>query len=267
MMSAWQLQLSDGSNLGIDLADTKAGTALQALLKHLRHIPIPFDPTLDNPYGISLGTTRWNLVKCAKNVGLDLDVDRLEDQRYLNHLHEVYEKNYDGDRRWLPFHENIHAYELLMLGIRPDIAWVDWKELAGRMEQPVAPELWSHMVSEIHAGDVFVAYAELGKPLYTYWRDGEPDDIQRMATLAAPWRSFKPRIGIALADRQLHPDDWDDFVEWFTPREQQYWQQLGLEPRPIEHQQCVLPVGNMPSWQELKHKLLDGTNITRMLPC
>ena len=147
------------------------------------------------------------------------------------------------------------------------MVWVDWKDQAGRIETPITDELLDELVSVVRAGDVFVAYAELGKPPYTYWRDREPNDTARMCELAAPWKSFKPRIGIALADRELHPSDWPEFCAWFESVQDAYWQGLKLPARPVSQQQCVLPVGRVEDWQHLKALMTNGHAIQRIRPC
>lgn len=263
-MPSWQIEIDDDRCFEIEMLNNDPARCLSGMLKHLRHLPLPFMDELDNPYRINPERTRQHLIESARRLDMELDPSQLDQQGYLNHLHQIYERGYDGRREWMAFHESIHAYELLLLDIVPEVAWLDYREQAGQVQIPITDELLATSVAQVCAGDVFVAYAELGKPPYTYWRDREPDDIDRLCELSRPWTNFKPRIGIALADRNLHPADWQDFLAWFEPRADQYWAGVGVAPRPVEQQQGVLPVGHLTNWPGFRHALIDGHRPVRI---
>ena len=59
---------------------------------------------------------------------------------------------------------------------------------------------------------------EYGKTPYTYWRDDEPNDINRLIELAKPMIRLNFKISIALADiaMTICQQDQLEFDNWFS---------------------------------------------------
>jgi hypothetical protein len=263
---AWQIELSNGTAIELTLCNTAAGISLASMLKHLQHVQVPF-ADLDNPYYKNTMDLDSYMVEQAAQVGIDIDVSKLRDQLYLNHLHWIYEEQYDGGSVWLGFHESIHAIEERNRGTEPLIAKINWRTQAGKITQPLTFDIQQCAVGQVCAGDVFVAYGELGKPLYTYWRDQEPDKLARVLQLCAPWTQFKPNIGIALNDIELKPTDWDQFLEWGQRINTMYWNALDMPARDLAWQYSVISVGQVNNLDLLKQGLQQGHQIIRIKPC
>jgi hypothetical protein len=263
---AWNIELSNNTSAKLTLLDTAAGRSMADMLKHLQHVPVPFTD-LDNPYNKTTIDLDTHIVQQAARVGLSIDVARLRDQHYLNYLHWLYEEQYDGGSVWLGFHENIHAIEERNRGTEPLFAKINWRTQAGKITQPLTFEVQKCAVGQVCAGDVFVSYGELGKPLYTYWRDQEPNELARILQLCTPWTNFKPNIGIALEDVDLKPLDWDQFLEWGQRINSVYWNALDMPPHNLSWQYSVIPVGKLHNIDILKHCLQQGQTITGVKSC
>ena len=265
-MSEWSVKLSNKTHVELSIRDSHAGRTIQTMLKHLKHVPVPFTQ-LDNPYTRSHCDLDQHITKQGREVGIDIDHTRLRDQQYLNHLHQVYEENYNGTLTWLPFHEDIHAIEQRNIGRDPLIAHVNWRTLAGPITCKLTHDLQMEAVGQVCAGDVFVSYAELGKPLYTYWRDNEPNDKDRIKQLCAPWTQFKPNINIALEDIDLVPHDWAQFLEWGQGINSWYWEEMNLPCRELSWQYMVIPIGHVHPLDVLQQSLQAGANIIGIQSC
>jgi hypothetical protein len=263
---AWRIDLSDGVDIKLDIQDTAAGLALCSMLKHLQHVPVPF-AELDNPYCRKELDLDSHIVSKAALVGVDIQRDLLRDQQYLNHLHKLYEEQYDGGLVWLGFHEDIHAIEERNRGTEPAVVKVNWRTLGGKITQPMTPDIESCAVGQVCAGDVFVCYGELGKPLYTYWRDQEPNQLSRVLQLCAPWTQFKPNIGIALEDCDLKPHDWTQFLEWGQRINTTYWTALDLPCKDLSWQYSVIPVGKVSDVEILQQSLQEKKSIIGIKSC
>ena len=110
-----QLILSDQSSFNISIKHNRVWDELKRGYKHLQHVPIQFYPW-DNELKFNRSNIKDlvdTIVKSAKLLNVILDPLKCEqcDQPYLNYLHEVYERNYNGDKTWLIFHEHIHLLE------------------------------------------------------------------------------------------------------------------------------------------------------------
>ena len=246
-----RIQFADHS-IGIRLFDSPLRYDLELSYKHLQHVDIP--PDVTGRLGkMDLQSKIANLEKCAKV--LDISIDRTRcvnlDQQYFNMLHTIYEKNYDGSPTWLNFHDAIHTCES---GYSTDVLRLRYNDLAGPLTKKMHRE-WIHAgVTQIQAGDVFCSWGELGKTPYRYWRDGEPDDLDRILELVKPWLDFRPDIHIALKDIDfLKPCNIPQFLQWWQSYQSAWCHHWNLDDwHPLE-QFFVIPVGRIDDFEALKH--------------
>jgi hypothetical protein len=231
---------------------------LVKMYRHLQHVPLAFRDW-DNPFCQYEPTPQ--LVQFARIVGVEVDANLCSQQHYLNHLHEIYERNYNGDSRWLDFHEHIHMHEKRTSGK----IILDHRELAGQVQQKFHSKWLEHAVTDVAAGTVFVECAELGKSPYNYWRDGEPDSLDRLCQLAKPWISLRSKLAIAV--RPLNFTQHlaiDQFQDWWKTRSSDWCQHWGIASWTIQNQKSVIPVGcldsdslqNMINWLQQGHRPL-----------
>jgi hypothetical protein len=231
-----QIVFSNNEILELVLDTTPITTVYKQIYKHLRHVPIPFRDW-DNPF-YSDNLDHCDLVKRliihAGKVHVQIDQERClaQDQNYLNYIHEIYEKNYNGNPAWLNFHEHIHLCER-QYGQISKILRIDYREKSGMLEKPFDYKWLKNATTKIKAGDVFVNWAELGKTPYRYWKNREPNDMNRMQELIKPWISLKPKILIALEDIDtLKNIEIEEFESWW-----------------MQHSKALCQYWNIPSWE------------------
>ena len=214
----------DSDSVFFDLIDCEIAPIYQKIVSHLRHIDIPFRQW-DNPFQISDCVN--GLITHARNLGLQIDQARCQaqDQSYLNWLHKIYEQRYDGDPRWLDFHEHIHLCERREQSHQ--YLQIDFREKAGLLEIPFQQHWLKNSTTKIRTGDVFVHWAELGKIPYVYWLDREPNDIGRIKELCKPWLKLRPMILVAFEDYDYLTVS-NEFDQWWQKYHDEWCQHWGL---------------------------------------
>jgi len=218
MTKKLKLVFSDHSSLIINLTDSVTAIKLADMSKHLQRVPLRFC-NYDNPFSYTPTIIIKQLLENANLLNINIDQTRLNDQLYLNTLHEIYEREYNGDKIWLEFHESIHMKETINSGKIPATCHLDYREISGMLAKKYSYEELLSCQSTFVAGDCFVSFSELGKTPYVYWQDGEPDDINRLIQLAKPMIRLNYKISIVLADIDLTICQQDQlkFDNWFNP--------------------------------------------------
>jgi hypothetical protein len=201
-----KLLFSNKETINLSIDGTPLGTVYQKIYKNLSQVNFTFNEW-DNPYylhSITYQDLVNQLTHYAEKVSIQIDqpLCLLQDQNYFNKIHKIYEKNYNGTRAWLDFHEHIHMCELYFKE-QPKFLHIDYREKAGLLEKPFDLKWLDNATNNIKAGDVFVSWAELGKTPYTYWQNNEEDNVDRICELAKPWLTLRPKINIALEDIDL----------------------------------------------------------------
>jgi hypothetical protein len=202
----YQMKILFSNNVTVDLEidNSPIGKIYQKTYKHLSSLPIPFS-AWDNGsnYKDTLGYTELvdQLIMYAGRLSINIDKQRVlnQDQLYFNSIHKIYEKQYDGSPGWLNFHEHIHMCEGYFHK-RPKVFSIDYREKMGPLEKPFEWSWIDTTTTNIKAGDIYVAWSELGKTPYSYWHNNEPPVPERMCELIKPWLKLIPKIKIALED-------------------------------------------------------------------
>jgi hypothetical protein len=212
----------------IETNSTTMALAYKKILTHLQHIPLQYRDW-DNPYfleEVELPQLVDQLVYYGNLVAIAVDKNRFlqQSQEYSNHMHMLFEKNYDGNPDWLKFHETLHLCESHTQKNKKFFA-LDYREKAGLLIKPIDPEFFKHTQTFVSAGDVYLTWAELGKHPYMYWRDHEPNNLKRLCELAKPWINFIPTLRIALDNIDSLPfTDIDEFNSWWSNYEKDWCQ-------------------------------------------
>jgi hypothetical protein len=201
------ITLTDGTDIVLDVVSSPVELALRQMLKHLQHVSIPFKDW-DNPYyrdTVSYELLVEQLDKFANKLNFTIDQSRCiaRDDEYLNELHRIYEVNYNGNPDWLDFHETIHLCQRFFYSKKNYIACLDWREKAGPLIKKFETQWSQYRTTKLTKGDVYVEWNELGKTPYMYWREKEPDDLDRINELVKPWVNFRPKLAIAMNDMNL----------------------------------------------------------------
>lgn len=254
--------LFDCDSVSFSLTESVLAPVYQRLITHLRHIDIPFRPW-DNPYAVSDRIDR--LFEYGQAVGVDVDRDKCarQDQDYFNFLHRIYEKNYNGDPTWLDYHEHIHLCEFSNTAHR--YLHIDFREKAGLLEKSFDIQWMKSSTTQIKAGDVFVPWAELGKTPYRYWRDKEPDDINRIKELCKPWLKLRPKILVALEDYDYSKTS-SAFDQWWQQYHDEWCQHWNISKWDLTDMRSRIVFGNMPVEElDKMKKLLQDKKIPRRI--
>lgn len=209
----------DIDSVDIDLHPGTPTDLILKYFKHLQHVPVPIRDW-DYPFyldHVKLEQVIEKLCNFAMQLHIEIDPERCDQQSYLNHLHGIYEKNYNGGPHWLDFHENIHLCETL---IKPDcgkVLAIDYRELAGPLLLDFDRTLLNQHRFDLSPGDVTAGWSELGKTPYGYWKSQEPEDVDRICELVKPYLTFRPRLEITIQPRpERDPVDIENFLKWWA---------------------------------------------------
>jgi hypothetical protein len=209
----------DIGTVDIDLHPSPATNIIMKYLKHLQHVPVPMRDW-DYPFyldHIRLEKVIEKLYDYAMQLDVEIDPEQCDQQSYLNHLHGIYEKNYNGEPDWLNFHENIHLCEDLIKLNHSKVLAIDYRELAGPLLVDFDRTLIDQCDPIQTPGDVTVGWSELGKTPYSYWRSQEPNDIDRICELAKPHLKLRARLEITTqSELTRDPVDIENFVRWWA---------------------------------------------------
>lgn len=226
-----QVKFSNTDVFDLAIQEHDVGNVYNKIYKHLHHAKLEFREW-DNPYyldQISYEQLVDKLTLYAGKVGVAInrELALAKDQSYFNQIHKIYETNYNGNSQWLDFHEHIHLCEVKP---NPHVLDINYREKSGMLETPFDLNWLAESTYKLNAGDVYVTWAELGKTPYAYWRDNEPDDLNRLCQLAKPWLTLRPCIKIALEDvNNLENIRISEFELWWTKHEKEWCRHWNLK--------------------------------------
>jgi hypothetical protein len=211
-------------------------------------VPLPIRDW-DYPFYLdqtTIGDTIMQLHSFAKQLSIEVDTEQCHQQCYLNHLHEIYEKNYDGKPLWLDFHDHIHLCERLPRPRLNKYLIINYRELAGPLSSKFDNNLLDQLRLDIRPGDVTVGWAELGKTPYSYWESQEPDDVDRICQLAKPHLKFRPRLEITIQSRpKKDPVDIENFLKWWACYESVWCKHWNLPSWSLDHMFGKFVIGHV----------------------
>ena len=133
-----QLIFDHGKDIEINLLPGEMQNILLFWFKHLGRVPIPWR-AWDYPKKFKNIHTKVDLAHKLQAVGIVLDINvdisQLHSRPYLNDLHCIYEKRYNGDPAWLDYHEILHFIENMDLE-NPAYFYLNYRQLAGLLKKP-----------------------------------------------------------------------------------------------------------------------------------
>jgi hypothetical protein len=239
------------------LFDTPLKPIIEKMVKHLGHVPLPFR-SWDHPYHRQVNTQTQLIEKLelyAKKLNIVVDKNKClaQDQMYLNYLHRIYEQGYNGNPDWLDYHEHIHLCE--NLSYQSDLILYH-RELSGPLAQPMDLE-WlkiSTQQSQLQPGDLYLQWAELGKTPYQYWIDNEPDDKERLCSLAKPWVNLYSKLTVAFSN-QTPIHNQTNFDLWWQSRSQEWCRHWNIDSWTLTDINSVIVIGKIDNFEELTNIL------------
>lgn len=267
------IHFSDQTTIPVVLENNSLSTYYKHAYKHLQHVQIPFTQ-LDNRYSTvrtELKDALIEIVAAGKRVNVEVDQTQCLEQPYLNFLHETYEKNYVPGIGWLYFHELIHQIEKFIRNRNnqcPHLT-IDYRESSGPITAKFRPEWKEKFTTKLTQGDVFVSWAELSKPPYSYWEDNEPDNHDRLCELAKPWLNLKPRISIAFEDCDLLKyKNVEMFNQWWLPKKEKWCKHWNIDDWTIEDMFSCMVFGKISEFHvsQLKEKLQSNIIPVKVTP-
>jgi hypothetical protein len=227
-----QIVFNNSEKISIALHDISIRPKIEHIFKHLGQVPIPFKPW-DNPFDTSLldhNQLVESLMMFGEKLGIAVDPVpcRQQDQQYLNHLHQIFEQQYNGNSDWLDYHEHIHLCEQRTTA---NSLVIDYRETAGKLIQPMDLSWLQDGTLQVHAGDVYIKWTELGKTPYQYWRDREPNNIDRLCGLAKPWINLVPQLRVSFESKSLafNAHNQIDFEKWWSNYHVQWCQNWNIK--------------------------------------
>ena len=246
------ITFDNNTTITFEFLDSPITNYYQCAYKHLQHLPIEFN-SWDLPYvetDCFLGLQNY-----ATLLGIDVDKSKFENQNYLNKLHEIYKKNYDGSKNWLYYHEHIHLCEDHNNSHKKaSVYHIDWREKAGPITGKYQTEYTRSLVTKVKAGQIFFKWSELGKIPYTYWKDGEPDNINRICELAKPMLAVRPKISIACQDIDfLANKDAQGFNKWWRQFCNKWCNHWGLTEWTLDQMFGIIPYAQTQQVDQLQY--------------
>ena len=249
---------SNGRTIDILLEKNPVADYYYNCVKHLRHVDLKFDQR-GNPFYIEHldhNTVIENLLTDAKQVGLEIDVDRLTDQIYLNQLHSQYfevAQNIVIDPRWYAIHDVVHLIESFN-GNSPTYRniWFDYMDRAGPLIKPFDRSWLKYTTTEFSKGMCSIREHELGKNLCLYRQHNEPMDINVICRQSPPWVWIKPVLDITVKDYNNYKEfNEEEFNNWFEPFRESWcahWNAPDWTPQEIF---SAIPVGHVEDINQL----------------
>lgn len=219
---------SNNSVIDFELYDTNLSKIFEKFFKHLQHVDIPFKD-IDNPFMTESLSHEFLIDKfqiSAKKLNISVDIELLKskNQEYLNYLHQIYETQYNGKSEWLDFHELLHFCEDFNTFDKGKIK-IDYRELGGPLKKPKFEKFFFNRCNKINVGEIYYDFCELGKIPFTYWKNNEPNNLQRICELAKPIISIRPSIRIALEDQDTQSRKSVEQIESFN----RWWKEYELD--------------------------------------
>ena len=261
-----KILFADNTLITLDVDDSPVKNLFIKFVKHLQHIDVDFK-SWNNPYDNSSPVDL--LTQSAKKLNIKLNQNLLNDtkidQNYLNYLHTLYEKNYNGHSIWHEYHENIHRCELNSW-LMKKTAVIDWREKGGPLVCNFDYNWLSESKTHAKTGDVYIQWSELGKTPYVYWLNREPDDINRICELAKPWITLQPKFYISLENRNFVPTAHrTEFEKWWSKYHDCWCKHWNIPSWTLNDQYSIIKIGNIRNIKKMENLLKNYIAIKRVL--
>jgi hypothetical protein len=191
------------------------------------------------------------LIKTFKDVGISVTFQKLKIQECLNELHDLYFNNFDkskehaDQKKWLEIHDLIH---LLETNDDRNCLWFDYKEMAGPLIKKFNRKFLKYATTTIKKGYCYFCAHELGKDLYKYWNDGEPNDLKNICRVSKPWLFLRPLLDVAIKDSvDKKKYDSPGFSNWLKDFKDPWCMHWGLKDWNPWELSAHIPIGYIPN--------------------
>jgi hypothetical protein len=251
MVDKLKILWEDGKFVEILLEKNPVADFYAGCVKRLQHVNLEFN-TRHNPLDpMSSNITEIKKIfeKHADNLGINVDFEHLEDQNYLNELHDKYIDSHVlkvKDRSWFVFHDYLHLLEDILQdkkNKRTNI-FFDYKGNAGPLIKKFDRGLLKYSRTTYSAGDCFITFSEKGKDLYRYFLDNEPNDIERMCKIAKPWLYLRPVLNLyVFAPTVQLPAEDKHFIKWLSKNRDEWCRYWNIDDWHPNEATAKIPIG------------------------
>lgn len=239
---------SDQNSVDLILFDNELSHWYSRCVSHLKNIPLHFGPR-ENPLDVSqsIASLSDSLIKHFSFFNISVDLVKLPFQNYLNQLHEHYLKNFDqskgslDQKRWLQIHDLIHLLE--SNNYASSFIWVDYKESAGPLIKKFNRQFLKYSTTVIKKGHCYLSAHELGKDLYKYWNDKEPNDIDNICRISKPWLFLRPLLDVAIKDHEHKKHHDKSFLAWLEKYRYKWCKHWSLSDWQPQELSAFIPIG------------------------
>lgn len=223
-------------------------------IKHLQHVPLSFNQRSNSLLKVDMQELINQIQELAINLGTDINCTKLEEQKYLNFLHDIYfqhAKEKVFDPQWLKFHDCIHLIEeCIKSRARHTQIWFDFQEKSGVFVKSLDRSwLKKYSITKVTPGDCVTQEHELGKNLFLYKNDKEPQDIETMKQLAKPWYNLRPILDIELVEKDSYQKfvdtEEEEFLTWFEPYRDNWCTHWGITDWQPREMFAKIPLGRI----------------------
>lgn len=241
---------ADQNSVDLILFDNELSHWYSRCISHLKNIPLHFGPR-ENPLDASqsIHDLRGSLIKNFSFFNISVDLAKLSSQDYLNQLHEHYLKNFKQSKHlldqklWLQIHDLIHLLE--SNDHASSFVWVDYKESAGPLIKKFNRQFLKYSTTVIKKGHCYLSAHELGKDLYKYWNDKEPNDIKNICRISKPWLSLRPLLDIAITDHEQKKHHNKSFLAWLEKYRYEWCKHWSLSDWQAQELSAFIPIGHI----------------------
>jgi hypothetical protein len=253
-----KIKWSDNTTVDLELADNPVAEFYYSCIRRLQHLDLFFGPR-ENPYHplITDNTQAQQLLKTQlSELDVAVDTNRLQDQLYLNYLHDIFfqqcntqDRNYYT--KWTYAHDTIHLLEIQNNHRNSSsVILFNYRNDAGLLYTKFDRSYLQYATQSVDPGTCFLVEQELGKNPLTYYQDREPNDIDFMCKISKPWVNLIPTLNIAV-ESITHKPIPEDFVQWFALYKDQWCQHWGITDWQPSEIYAKIPIGRILNFEEL----------------
>lgn len=255
--------LDNNNEYIIHLNDSPLRNKITKALKHLQHVKLPHT-LFDNKVLYSYNNSVGQLKKYAHILGVNLEIEKINEQSYLNYLHSIYEEKYSSDERnnpdWLFYHEAVHMVEMTQGDVKLKKSLLfDYKNLAGHLNTEYSFNELQNFTLANQPGDLVIEFNELGKTPLKYWKDNEPDNLARFCQLAKPLIRFNFSLKLYLEEHSASTaQETEEFLIWFEKYKKPWCKYWNIPDWSLEQIAGSIKVGYCKDWDKILNELANG---------
>jgi hypothetical protein len=266
-----KIKWTDGTTVDLELANNPVADFYYSCIRRLQKLDLLFGPreTPYHPLNNDIEQSQQLLQAQLTELGIDVDINQLHNQTYLNYLHDIYFQQCNTQDRkhytkWTYAHDTIHLLETHnQHRNKPSVILFNYRNDAGLLYKKFDRSYLQYAVHSVIPGTCFLTEQELGKNPLTYYFDQEPNDIDFMCKVCKPWINLIPTLNIAMQPTSPKPIP-DDFIQWFALYKDQWCQHWGITDWHPDEMSAKIPIGRILNFDELQQRFKNNNYPNRL---